>query len=101
MDDIGGKVYRELDLQSRISEFKRGLLTDTLIEGIFKTHQAMLAYCQSKMEYQTIQVERLPIANPVEEEKHPGSGGDGFGVGEGRGGDGDGGTRTSSSTTTE
>ena len=38
IDDIGGKVHRELGLDSRISEFKRGLLTETLIEGIFKTH---------------------------------------------------------------
>ena len=51
IDDIGGKVHRELDLNWRINDFKRSLLTDTLIEDIFKTHQALLAYGESKHEY--------------------------------------------------
>lgn len=51
IDDIGGKVHRELGLATRINDFKRSLLTDTLVEGIFKTHQAMLAYGQSRPDY--------------------------------------------------
>ena len=70
IDDIGGKVHRELDLNWRINDFKRSLLTDTLIEDIFKTHQALLAYGESKLEYQNLSIE-LPISNPEEEEKHP------------------------------
>ena len=63
-------MHRELDLNSRINDFKRSLLTDTLIEDIFKTHQALLAYGESKLEYQSLSIE-VPISNPDEEEKYP------------------------------
>ena len=68
IDDVGAKVHRELGLDSRVQEFKRSLLSCTLVENIFKAHQAMLAYGQSKLEYQTLSVE-TPIINPSEEEK--------------------------------
>ena len=72
IDDIGGKIHRELELDSRICDFKRNLITDTLVGGIFKTHQAMLAYGQSKLEYQAISIDLpVPMQNPAEEEKHP------------------------------
>ena len=47
IDDIGEKVHRELTLDSRVYEFKRSLLCSVLVDNIFKTHNAMLAYAES------------------------------------------------------
>ena len=68
IDDVGEKIHRELGLDSRIHEFKRGLLSNMLVDNIFKTHQTMLAYGQSKLDYQNLNVD-IPIINPTEEEK--------------------------------
>lgn len=38
IDDIGGKIHRELSLDSRLTHFKRTLLSSILLDNIFKAH---------------------------------------------------------------
>jgi len=63
-------VHTELRLDSRINDFRRNVLTGTLIDNIFKTHRAMLAYKCSNPELQSISV-RMLNTDPLEEEKQP------------------------------
>ena len=56
IDDIGGKVHNELNLDSRLHDFKRDLLVSTLHDCVFKVHQAMLAYALTQPEVQGLSV---------------------------------------------
>ena len=60
IDDLGGKIHRELQLDSRLYEFKKNFLLATIAENIFKAHQSMIAYGRNELEYQALNIEQPP-----------------------------------------
>ena len=51
IDNIGGRIVEDIGLQGRIKTFKKQWLAKVLFENVFKTHQAMLAYGRSSLEF--------------------------------------------------
>ena len=43
-------------MHARVTQFKKDWLSQVLFDNIYKTHQAMLAYGRSSLEYQDIQI---------------------------------------------